>query len=101
MRVGVEVIDADHQELVSILNRVMRRTSGLSPYRWVLAQRIEHAKAQLASGQSFADVALHSGFADQAHFNRVFKSLTGQVPSDWMNEPTQSVSAPILQDRAS
>jgi len=44
---------------------------------------------------------LHSGFADQAHFNRVFKSLTGQVPSDWMNEPTQSVSAPILQDRAS
>ena len=100
-KIGVDDMAADVGLSRSQLNRVMRRTSGLSPYRWVLAQRIEHAKAQLASGQSFAEVALHSGFADQAHFNRVFKSLTGQVPSDWMNEPTQSVSAPILQDRTS
>lgn len=67
-------------------NRIMRERTGLSPYQWVLNKRIEHAKKLLKSGSTFAEVADMTGFSDQAHFNRVFKSVTGHVPSLWINE---------------
>ncbi|OIQ32348.1 MAG: AraC family transcriptional regulator [Alphaproteobacteria bacterium MedPE-SWcel] len=90
----------DVQELAEVgeasrsqLNRVMQRATGCSPYRWVLLKRIERAQALLAQGCRFADVAMMTGFSDQAHFNRVFKSVTGQVPSLWMNEQNSGVLA--------
>lgn len=67
--------------------RVMRDETGYSPYQWILMQRIRHAKTYLENGYTFADVADMTGFSDQAHFNRVFKSVTGEVPSRWMNRP--------------
>lgn len=67
-------------------NRIMRERTGLSPYQWMLNTRIEHAKNLLKTGNAFAEVADMTGFSDQAHFNRVFKSVTGHVPSLWINE---------------
>ena len=44
--------------------------------------RVEHASRQLvATKRSLADIALAAGFADQAHFSRVFKKRTGLTPA--------------------
>jgi AraC family transcriptional regulator len=43
---------------------------------------LEDASRQLvATKRSLADIALAAGFADQAHFSRVFKERTGMTPA--------------------
>jgi AraC family transcriptional regulator len=42
--------------------------------------RIRHAKRELAAGGSPAEIAAATGFADQSHFTRVFRSVTGTTP---------------------
>ena len=59
---------------------------GVTPLRYVLAQRIEHAKALLAhSDASLADIALQCGFADQSYFTNRFRSLIGTTPGRFRN----------------
>jgi len=51
---------------------------------FINALRVEHAKEQLQKESStIIDVALNSGFGSKASFNRVFKTLTGQTPSQF------------------
>jgi AraC-like DNA-binding protein len=53
-------------------------------------RRVEAAKAALAdparSSESVTAIALVSGFASLANFNRVFKEMTGGTPSAWRKE---------------
>lgn len=63
------------------LARVFRRRHGctLSEYRRRL--RVERAREQLErSARDLSDIALSSGFADQSHFTRCFKEITGLPP---------------------
>lgn len=50
-------------------------------------RRVETAKAALAEpdrmGESITSIALSSGFASLASFNRVFKDSSGETPSAW------------------
>jgi AraC family transcriptional regulator len=52
---------------------------------FVRRQRVDWACAQLSSrcDVSISEVALHAGFADQAHFTRVFRRVTGQTPGQY------------------
>jgi AraC family transcriptional regulator len=64
--------------------RAFRETTGQTPHRWLLAQRIEHARALLASSElPLAEVAAACGFADQSHFTRVFAQGVGTSPGRW------------------
>jgi AraC family transcriptional regulator len=46
--------------------------------------RIDHSSRQLiATDLSLTEIALSAGFADQAHFSRVFKERTGLTPSSF------------------
>jgi AraC family transcriptional regulator len=64
--------------------RGFKGSTGLSPHRWHLKMRIEHASAMLAdAGASLADVACATGFADQSHFCRVFSKIVGMTPGAW------------------
>jgi AraC-like DNA-binding protein len=62
------------------LARQFRAMFGTSPYRYLLMRRLEYAREQLSTKRSLAAIALEAGFADQAHFTRVFTSAFGITP---------------------
>lgn len=62
------------------LIRAFRAVTGMTPHAWQLNQRINLAREQLRGGERISDVAQNLGFADQAHFQRVFKAHTGVTP---------------------
>lgn len=63
------------------LARQFRITCGTSPYRYLLMRRLDFAREQLAQGRSPVEIALDAGFADQAHFSRMFKDALGITPA--------------------
>lgn len=63
--------------------RSFHRVVGMPPYEWLLQQRIEEARGHLQSGSSIGDLAVRLGFADQSHFHRRFKSITGMTPATY------------------
>lgn len=65
------------------LLRAFRATMGCSPHQYLLARRVEHAKARIVQDWALADVALDSGFADQSQLTRTFRQYTGTTPGRW------------------
>ena len=64
------------------LAAAFRKHFGQSAGEFVRMCRVEFATARLAcQGVSLADIALDAGFADQSHFTRTFKRLTGLTPA--------------------
>ncbi|WP_176556317.1 AraC family transcriptional regulator [Rubellimicrobium rubrum] len=61
-----------------------RATVGTSPGRHLMARRIERAR-QLLEGatMTIGEVAAATGFADQAHMTRAFRTATGATPAAW------------------
>jgi AraC-like DNA-binding protein len=63
------------------LSRGFVAAFGVTPARYRLEARTRHAVAALrATGSSIAAIALDHGFADQAHFSRAVRALTGCTP---------------------
>ena len=62
------------------LCRQFRAMLGTSPHRYLLMRRLEFARHRIHSGQPLAEVACDAGFADQAHFTRMFRSAFGLTP---------------------
>ncbi|MFG1350896.1 helix-turn-helix domain-containing protein [Xanthobacter autotrophicus] len=64
--------------------RAFRQATGATPYQWLLARRVERARALLTrSALSLAEVAIQCGFSDQSHMTRTFARLTGSTPGAW------------------
>jgi transcriptional regulator GlxA family with amidase domain len=64
--------------------RAFKASTGAPPYRWFVATRIKRAQELLLQGRaSLADVSLLTGFADQSHFTKVFRRVTGTSPGQW------------------
>jgi AraC-like DNA-binding protein len=64
--------------------RAFKKTTGLSPHRWLLEHRLGTAKDMLLNTRSpISDIAFASGFADQSHLTRVFSRLVGAPPGAW------------------
>jgi AraC-like DNA-binding protein len=69
---------------VSHFARAFRQTVGRPPHVFVTLRRLEHAQVlMLATNRCLGDIALASGFADQAHFGRVFRRFCGESPGMW------------------
>jgi AraC-like DNA-binding protein len=68
----------------SQLCRAVRCSFQCSPMQYVMQRRLAAAKALLRDdAMPLCDLALHCGFADQAHFTRVFRAATGDTPRRW------------------
>jgi CheY-like chemotaxis protein/AraC-like DNA-binding protein len=66
------------------MSRLFRKYKGRSFIDYLTCIRIEKAKEILSDGTTLIkDAAAMTGFTDQFYFSRVFKSLTGQPPSDF------------------
>jgi AraC family transcriptional regulator len=64
--------------------RAFRETTGMTPYQWLLSERINRARGLLrTSNAPLADIAIACGFADQSHFTRVFSTVVGTTPGHW------------------
>lgn len=71
------------------LQRLLRRRIGLSP-KWLIQRRRLHDAADLLRGGARVDlarVAAELGYADQAHFTRDFRAVTGLTPGEFSAEP--------------
>jgi len=63
------------------LARQFRMVLGTTPHRYLLMRRLELARELIHGGRPLVEVALDTGFADQAHFTRAFRSAFGLTPA--------------------
>lgn len=63
------------------LTRVFLARTGAPPATWLRQRRVTAAARLLRGGTSIAGIAHACGFADPAHFARIFKRHTGTAPS--------------------
>lgn len=71
----------------SSLERRFRSEMDTTPWRYVLARRIDAAKRLLeTTDRSLAAIAFDTGFYDQSHFTRTFKRLEGQPPGAYRDD---------------
>lgn len=61
-----------------------KASTGMGAHRYQMEVRLGRAKGLLGGGQlSISEIATETGFADQAHFTRAFRQLTGTTPARW------------------
>ena len=70
--------------------RAFKTSAGVTPYRWVLEQRIHRAKKlMMKEGKSISLAAHQTGFANQSHFTKTFRRVTGTTPGLWLRNVVQ------------
>jgi AraC-like DNA-binding protein len=82
------VVNSRELEAVSGLTRYelarqFRAVIGTSPYRYSVMRRLRAARALIARRRPLVDIALATGFADQAHFTRRFTAAFGLTPGQY------------------
>ncbi|MBA1202649.1 AraC family transcriptional regulator [Pseudomonas capeferrum] len=65
------------------LIRGFRAATGMTPHAYLLNARINRARGWLREGLELAEIAYRLGFADQSHFQRVFKAHAGVTPGHY------------------
>ncbi|HAL66434.1 MAG TPA: AraC family transcriptional regulator [Pseudomonas sp.] len=70
------------------LIRAFRAATGLTPHAYVLNARINQSRRLLRQGHRLVQVAHDLGFADQSHFQRVFKAHVGITPGLYLKGQT-------------
>lgn len=100
LRLALDYIDAqclgqirlaDLARLVGLsetyFSHAFKAATGVPPHRFVMQERVRKAQAMMqASSSSIGGIAAECGFSDQAHFNRVFRQVTGVTPAAWKRE---------------
>lgn len=77
--------------------RAFKGSFGLSPHAYVTVRRLARARELLVrSDERLSQIAVACGFADQAHFSRVFQREMGRPPSVWRREQRGAVQDSTL-----
>jgi AraC-like DNA-binding protein len=99
LRRAVEFVEAHIDEPINLerlaavvrlspfhFHRQFKRSTGLTPSKYVLRARIERAKDLLSDSElPIVEVAAQVGFADQSHFSAVFREATSMTPKTYRN----------------
>lgn len=76
------------------VSQVINEKTGLNFYSWLAKYRIEEAKKILSGPDSMKlkieEIAEMVGYNSKASFNKVFKTITGQTPSEYRNSSKTS-----------
>lgn len=71
--------------------RAFKRTTGVAPYRYVLARRIVRAQSLLADTRlPIIEIAARCGYSDPGHFATLFRRETGYSPRQYRKETGHS-----------
>jgi AraC family transcriptional regulator len=71
----------------SYFSRVFKQSCGEAPHSYVVRRRLDRARhLMLTSDEPLCEVALACGFADQAHFSKLFHRATGKTAAIWRRE---------------
>lgn len=62
------------------LIRAFHAATGMTPHAYQLNENVNRARSRLQAGTALAQLAHELGFADQSHFQRVFKAHAGITP---------------------
>ena len=82
----------------SHFSRAFKVTFGTTVLDYIHRRRVERAQQlMLVSEQSLSQIALSCGFADQAHYCRVFRAVAGISPNAWRRQNIRE--APPIQGK--
>jgi AraC-like DNA-binding protein len=73
-------VNATYRHLAEYTRRMASRVGKPVSYRYSLLRRLDFARSQLGGRMPLAELALTAGFADQAHFTRMFRAAFGVTP---------------------
>ncbi|WP_240547231.1 helix-turn-helix domain-containing protein [Mesorhizobium tianshanense] len=66
-------------------SHAFKAATGIPPHRWQMQARVRKIQTMMVHEPvSLGDIAEATGFFDQAHLTRVFKSIVGLTPGAWM-----------------
>ena len=65
------------------LNRLVRRTTGLTLGQWRCKELLKACERELALSGPIGEAALRLGFSDANYFSRWFRRQTGMTPRSW------------------
>jgi AraC-like DNA-binding protein len=78
---------------VSHFARSFKTSFGISTHQWLMQHRIDHTKQLMSQTiMSLIDIAIQSGFNDQAAFTRTFHQFVGVSPGRWRRHYRISIS---------
>lgn len=76
----VDIAEELEMSLYYFIN-LFKQSMGITPYQYILQQRVEQAKLLLKHQKmTLVEIALACGFANQSHFTKVFRQVTGITP---------------------
>jgi AraC-like DNA-binding protein len=82
--ISLETLAAEARLSVYHFARGFKLSTGVSPLRYVLEQRVKRARQLLVQTDlPLSAIASVVGFFDQGHFSRQFRSLVGTTPSSF------------------
>lgn len=77
------------------LIRLFKKTTGMSPYDYLLALRTDKARQLLRGGCTVGEAAGLAGFYDHSHFHRMFYRVTGTTPKNFRLSKSQYHTNPV------
>jgi AraC family transcriptional regulator len=112
LRRSIEYLDDKYAEDISLsvfarncclsqsqFARAFRTSTGVPPYRWALNARIRRAQELLANNDlSISVIAVQVGFADQSHFTKAFRRLSGVSPGSLAPRSKRLIAASTVQN---
>lgn len=89
IKVGVDAIDKDHQQLVSLLNRIMRRSSDEDDFDGIIKELIDYTRYHFRREEAIMEVC---GYPALERHHRLHQSLVAQASEQaekWFNDRSE------------